>query len=630
MRRSHPLTRRQFLAAAVSTLSAGAVAVLAACSGPEAGRPDDPFELGATSTPARAANQPSPTGRATGTPRQTQGIIPTKTTTAGATGSPASVAGNDAAATATTGDGAATPTPTGRPTIAIDPSVPPSLLGQARRIQQQLVEELGGVATDGEGDLRILYTANDTPALNDTATATVEYVAVVSRRLLVRDITFDQLTAIWHGEIDDWAEVGSPVPHGVVRVTVQGSAGPFPIDNVAGDFPTIEDLAVYLLNERGAIAILPIGDVDFRMRTLNIDGINFFRPNGAPNPLRATFHIRPRRSTVATATATATQTLAGRASTILTPPSVPTPVSMTWAGDIIIARQVQRRINELGDWAAPFRAIYPELTWADITIANLETSLSDSFETNLDPTTFDFKTYPPAIEGLQLAQIDVLSRANNHSFNYGPIGMNDTTAVLDAAGIKHFGMGNNLEEARRAVVVELGGTSYAFLGYNGISDDWDGAGPDWPGTMPMVDWMVVEDIKRELGRGHVVIPFFHWGIEYVYDPSEEQRYFAHVAIDSGASLVMGSHPHWIQGVETYKGVPIVYSLGNFIFDQEWSWETKVGMLAHIWMQGAKVLKIDLAPILIEDYHRPRLMTPAEQWPELEHIWAASDRIIRGG
>jgi poly-gamma-glutamate synthesis protein (capsule biosynthesis protein) len=95
-------------------------------------------------------------------------------------------------------------------------------------------------------------------------------------------------------------------------------------------------------------------------------------------------------------------------------------------------------------------------------------------------------------------------------------------------------------------------------------------------------------------------------------------------------MVMGSHPHWVQAVETYKGRPIIYSLGNFIFDQEWSLETKQGMMAHVWMRGAMPAKIDLVPILIEDYHRPRVMNPWEQWELLEHVWAASDWIIQNG
>ncbi|RIK36356.1 MAG: hypothetical protein DCC58_19345, partial [Chloroflexi bacterium] len=111
---------------------------------------------------------------------------------------------------------------------------------------------------------------------------------------------------------------------------------------------------------------------------------------------------------------------------------------------------------------------------------------------------------------------------------------------------------------------------------------------------------------------------------------EEQRYFAHISIQAGAAMVMGSHPHWVQAVETYMGRPIIYSLGNFVFDQEWSLETKQGMISHVWMQGDKPLKIDLVPVLIEDYHRPRLMDNWEAAPVLEHVWEASDWIINNG
>lgn len=607
-----PLSRRAFLGA-LTSLGAG---LLAACSGPSSEPLDDPFALRSTPPPTGASpgsTRPasSPTGAAQ--PGRTGSATPTAV---GTSGSPSPSGSPEA------GDVGATPDPTrpARLSVGLDPAMPKGLQAHARRVQEQIVAGAQFVAADDGGDLAIVPLTSGASA--GSAIVTIDYVAVVSRRLLVRDITFAQLQALWNGDLNDWSAVGSPVPHGVVRVLYQGSAGPLATEPAVGDFATIEDLAVYLLHERGALAIVPIDDVDFRMRTLLLDGVNYFRPGDAVNPLRVSFGIAwrtPQNAQHERAIASA-----------LADDDGPSPVVMTWAGDIIIARQVQRRINETGDWAAPFRSIYPELTWADITISNLETSLSDSFETILDPTTFTFKTDPPAIAGLQLAQIDVLSRANNHSFNYGAVGMDDTTAVLDAAGIKHFGIGHNLEESRRATVVELGGVTYAFLGYNGISDDWDGATQGSPGTNPMLDWLVIEDIQREVAAGHVVIPFFHWGTEYVYDANEEQRYFAHIAIDVGAAMVVGSHPHWVQAVETYKGRPIIYSLGNFVFDQEWSLETKQGMIAHVWMRGAKPLNINLLPILIEDYHRPRVMNPWEQWEVLEHIWAASDRIIAGG
>ena len=601
------MSRRRF----VATLAAVSATAVAACSGPDEQRPESRFE---SSPPTREpvttrASFPTPTGTGGAAP---QGVAdqqpnPTDTADISSLASPTTTADDrNPRATATTPMGL---------TITIDPDIPVHLQPHASRLRDQLIATPGLTAAD-----ELIIGATDSPVDNAAALA-IDYVPVVSRRLLVRDVTMTQLQQLWNGEINDWSALGSPVPHGVVRVSFAGAAGPFDKSKAAGDFPTVDDMAEYFRTERGALSLMPFDQLDFRFRALNIDDINVMRPGDAKWPLRAWLQATPKH-TIDTATLDALKAAVT--------PTLPAPVSMTWAGDIIIARQVQRRINETGDWAAPFRDIHPSLTWADITISNLETSLSDSFETILDPTTFTFKTDTPAIEGLQLAGIDVLSRANNHSFNYGEIGMNDTTAVLDAAGIRHFGMGNDLDEARRAVVVEQHGVTYAFLGYNGISDDWDAAGPGYPGTAPLVDWMVVEDIKREVAAGHIVIPFFHWGTEYTYDPTEEQRYFSQIAIDTGAAVVMGSHPHWVQAVETYKDRPIFYSLGNFVFDQEWSLETKQGMIAHLWMQGDKPLKIDIVPVMIEDYHRPRVMNLDEQFQLLEHVWAASDWLIDNG
>lgn len=612
-----PMTRRSFIGTATA-LGAGLPSLLAACSGPEDERPLDSEQ---TVGPTNPVAQPIGT--------EADALDPTNPSSPGTVDLGAEQDADDATATGT--GGVLTPTPmvggVDRLSILIDPTVSVAMRGRAEALVNRVVSQVGATAfapddlEAANADLVIVpVSGNDVDA--NLPISHVDFVGVVSRRLLVREITSDQLRALWDGSITDWSDLGSPVSHGVLRVSVLGSAGPFDSAKADRDMFTLDDLAATLLAERGGVAIIPIDDIDFRMRTLNLDGVNFLRPGDAVSPLRMSLQIRQRD--------TSRTDLLDRVKAAIAPESGPTPVSMTWAGDIIIARQVQRRIYETGDWAAPFRTIAPELTWADITISNLETSLTDSFDPITDPTTFTFSTSEAAIEGLQLAQIDVLSRANNHSFNWGVQGMEDTSRVLDDAGILHFGMGNNLDEARQPTIVEAGGVSYAFLGYNGISDDWDGATPDSPGTCPLIDWMVVEDIKSEVANGHVVIPFFHWGTEYVYDPSEEQRYFAHIAIDAGAAVVMGSHPHWVQAVETYEGRPIVYSLGNFVFDQEWSLETKQGMIAHLWMQGDKPLKLDIAPILIEDYHKPRLMNPSEAWNLLENVWSASDWLIQNG
>jgi poly-gamma-glutamate capsule biosynthesis protein CapA/YwtB (metallophosphatase superfamily) len=596
------LTRRSF----IGSLAGFVATVVAACSGPERSRTDvtsendrDAFEPAASRTPRNAT--PSATSSASGTTGVESTALPVTESV------PASTPES------------ATATPSLSRTVALAADLPSSLAPKASLIRDQLAESLGGSVVDDDADFVVSVASDGVPHQNATVLP-VDYVAVVSRRLLVRDIAFSDLGNIWNGQISDWMAVGSPVSHGIVRFTVQGSAGPLHPEQASRDVGSIDELASILDEERGGIAIIPLDDIDFRFRTLSIDGTNPIRLSDARNPLRVDFQIVPRSNVAGAGTRSMVTAFTGETG--------PQPVSMTWAGDIIFGRLVHVKMVSYGDWAAPFRTIHPEISWADVTISNLECAISDSFETPTSPTTFDFKTDTPAVAGLELAQIDVLSLANNHSYNFGATGMRDTIEVLDRAGILHFGIGENIHESRRATIIERGGTTYAFLGYNGISDAWDGAGHSSPGTNPMLDWLVVEDINREVERGHVVIPFFHWGTEYVYDPTEQQRYFAHVAIQSGAAMVMGSHPHWVQAVETYQGKPIVYSLGNFVFDQEWSLETKQGMIAHVWMKGDKPLSIDLVPILIEDYHKPRRMADWEAWPVLEEVWAASDRISR--
>lgn len=438
----------------------------------------------------------------------------------------------------------------------------------------------------------------------------VPFAAVVSRKLQVRDISYEELVDVWNLRMNNWRELGDPVSSPVRRYTFPDTALPF--DPFGGDIQvqTIDELAEKLWNDRGGIAIIPTSAVDFRFRTLRVNGIDIFRHRGAPNPLLLKTYGVPEE--------VAPETLIRRES----------PAKLKFVGDIIFGRYVQVAMEQRNDFASPFRAIADELHKADLTIGDLECSLSDSFPQpeRTEPHTFRFKTGTVTVEGLKLADIDILSRANNHSFNFGPVGMEDTSRTLDEAGIKHFGIGQNLEEARRPVIATVGDLSFAFLGYDGISDDFDGATAGSPGTSPLIEEYVREDIQRAAADGHIVIPFFHWGTEYVALPNEEQRRFAHLAIDAGAAIVIGSHPHWVQAVETYRGKPIIYSLGNFVFDQAWSRETMEGVIADVWFEGDKVKGIDLIPILIIEEHRPVLLDNDNAYHVLERILDASEVV----
>jgi poly-gamma-glutamate synthesis protein (capsule biosynthesis protein) len=448
------------------------------------------------------------------------------------------------------------------------------------------------------------------PVRSEPREIRIPYAVVTSRKLQVRNVSYAEAVALWRGEIQNWSALGDPLDTPVRRYSIAGSV--LPIDPFGGDVSVdnYDDLAESLWYDRGGIALVPTQMLDFRVRTLTLDGVDILRRPEEPNPLTLQLFGVPEE--------VAPETLEPRE----------TPVLLTFVGDIIFGRFVHKTLEALGDFAASFRSVADELQIADLTIGDLECVLSDNFPQpeNENPQTFLFKTWTETVSGLQLANIDVLARANNHSFNFGAQGMQDTTDTLDQAGILHFGMGHTLAESRKPVIVEVNGLSFAFLGYNGISDIWDGATDTSAGTAPLIDWMVIEDIQNAVAAGHIVIPYFHWGIEYVSLPTDQQRYFAQIAIDTGAAAVIGSHPHWVQAVETYQNKAIIYSLGNFVFDQSWSRETQEGVYANIWFEGSTVKNIDLVAVLIEQEHRPRRMSEAEALPVLDRIWEASETV----
>jgi poly-gamma-glutamate synthesis protein (capsule biosynthesis protein) len=224
--------------------------------------------------------------------------------------------------------------------------------------------------------------------------------------------------------------------------------------------------------------------------------------------------------------------------------------------------------------------------------------------------------------------IDGVSQANNHSMNFGAPGMRDTLAALQANQIKYFGIGENITEARKPLILESKGIKVGFLGYDGITCDTYGADAKYAGTSPLDVDNMIEDIQALRPNVDILIPFIHWGVEYTLTPTDGQRGIARKAIDAGANMVVGSHPHWVQGMEDYKGKPIVYSLGNFVFDQEWSWETKQGLIMHLAFAGARLTGLRFVPVLIEDYYRPRIVDGAVKVEILDRVWKSTD-ILSG-
>lgn len=278
-----------------------------------------------------------------------------------------------------------------------------------------------------------------------------------------------------------------------------------------------------------------------------------------------------------------------------------TVVRLLFVGDIMLDGGPGRAVAEGRD---PFADFADEFAQADVRIGNLEAPIATGGRP-LANKVYTFRAAPQVIDRLA-GRFDALSVANNHSGDYGHEAFLETLALLDMAGIDAVGGGHNLSEAHVPYRVERGGLSIAILAYNEFKPRAFEAGPDWPGVAWSEDSHVVRDIRAARAAGaDIVIPFMHWGWEGERVPGERQRRLARLMIDAGADAVVGGHPHVTQGSETYQGKPIIYSLGNFVFDGFERPEEKEGWLLRLTVGRDGVLHWDTVTAWIDNEGLPR-------------------------
>ena len=232
-------------------------------------------------------------------------------------------------------------------------------------------------------------------------------------------------------------------------------------------------------------------------------------------------------------------------------------------GDIMLGGRWGGFFDRVG-YDYPFAATREILRQGDLTIGNLETPLTNRGR-EYGGKRFRFRTSPAAASALKEAGFAVLTLANNHMLDYGVDGLADTVHVLDRAGLRHSGAGTDLAEARRAVLLAVKGKRIAVLSYSLTQPVAFFAGPRRAGTAPGWPGQFREDIRNARRQADYVIVAFHWGREGETSPSAVQVRTAHAAIDAGADVVIGHHPHVLQGIERYKRGVVLYSLGNFAF-----------------------------------------------------------------
>ena len=311
-------------------------------------------------------------------------------------------------------------------------------------------------------------------------------------------------------------------------------------------------------------------------------------------------------------------------------PTIEPVTRLVFTGDLIPARCSYTQIAATGDWTSPFRPLHDTLSGADITIATLDTTLSPVSQPIGCTPTFNLAAPPEAIEGIAYAGYDVISHAANHikdcgNANCGDQAMLDTIAALRARGIQPVGSGANIAEARAPVVVERNGVYFAFLAYDDIAAYYH-ADDTYGGAAPMDEATIAEDVMNARKVADIVVVMPHWGVEYVADPNERQRSFARAAAAAGADLVVGNHPHWVQGYEQIGDTFVAYALGNFIFDQDWSLETLQGAMLEVTFRGEKLTTTKFTPIHIYDQYQPRLAPLDEAAAILDRIEGAAAKL----
>ncbi len=303
-------------------------------------------------------------------------------------------------------------------------------------------------------------------------------------------------------------------------------------------------------------------------------------------------------------------------------------------GDIMLSRLVAAKIKEMNNPLLPFPTMDQLLKSSDFNFGNLECTFpppknykreggfsnviaNDSGGGITEDHTLILSAPRENIQGLIKYNFKILNLANNHTFDQGLNGLLYTFSYLDSNNIKHMGTGPTLQDAWQPAIIATQGIKICFVGasYSSINDGGK-VKNNYVARIEDIDNLKSSLVKAKSECNFTVVSM-HAGNQYTRSPNSSQIAFAHSAIENGADIVIGAHPHWVQTIEKYQGKYIFYSLGNYIFDQGFSQETTEGLVLKIKLatgvsnESAKLQSIELVPIIIENNSTPRVANEVE-------------------
>lgn len=254
-------------------------------------------------------------------------------------------------------------------------------------------------------------------------------------------------------------------------------------------------------------------------------------------------------------------------------------------GDVMLGRTVMTTSLDKNEPTYPFTYVADTLRIPDITFINLENPIVENCPRHTGG--FKFCADPSMIQGLTFSGVDVVTLANNHSYNYGADGVNQTRNLLSQNGIESTGLDN-------LIIKEVNGTKFGFLGFEKSQLGY-----------PKLTELEKKLVRESNAKIDVLIVAMHWGVEYQDKALPGVRILARELVNLGADVIVGSHPHWVQDWETIGGVPVYYSLGNFVFDQMWSQKTREGLAVKLTFDGKNIVNEERLPVFMKNHAQPQ-------------------------